>query len=175
MFFFVTMAGWIWFLMAKFSVGRPKADGVQDVVALHPLFAADDIHRRERARMADVQTRGRGIRELDEAVELRLVAAGNGGIGLGLLPFFLPFLLDGCKIVFHNKLLCLVIFHDKNAPDRTGQGRKIRGTTLLQLQSAALKRPLTRPSVCPYCVSGQRLRGESRPFDPPGSHQPPGL
>ena len=86
-----------------------EADRVQDIIALHPLFAADDVHRGERARMADVQARGRGVRELDKAVELGLFVAGDGGVGLGLLPLFLPFLLDGCKIVFHNKLLCLII------------------------------------------------------------------
>ena len=37
-------------------------------------------------------------------------ATNDGGIGLLLLPLLLPFLLNGCKIVFHNKLLCLVIF-----------------------------------------------------------------
>ena len=86
-----------------------EADRVQDIIALHPLFAADDVHRGERARMADVQARGRGVRELDKAVELGLFVAGDSGVGLGLLPLFLPFLLDGCKIVFHNKLLCLII------------------------------------------------------------------
>ena len=86
-----------------------EADRVQDIIALHPLFAADDVHRGERARMADVQARGRGVRELDEAVELGALVPGDGGVGLGLLPLLLPFLLDGCKIVFHNKLLCLII------------------------------------------------------------------
>ena len=87
-----------------------KADGVQDVIALHALFAADDIHGRKRARMADVKAGGGRVWEFDQAVELRLLIAGDGGIGLLLLPFFLPLLLNGCKIVFHNKLLCLVIF-----------------------------------------------------------------
>ena len=86
-----------------------KADGVQDVIALHPLLAADNVHRRERARVADVKAGGGGVREFDQAVELGLPVAGDGGVGLGLLPLLLPFLFNGCKIVFHNRLLCLVI------------------------------------------------------------------
>ena len=34
---------------------RVKADREQNVVALHPALAADDVHRRKRARVADVQ------------------------------------------------------------------------------------------------------------------------
>ena len=86
-----------------------KADGVQDVIALHALFAADDIHGCKRTRMADMKTGSGGVWELDQAVKLWLFVPSDGGIGLLLLPFFLPFLLNGCKIVFHNKLLCLVI------------------------------------------------------------------
>ena len=120
-----------------------KADRVEDIVALHPLFAADDVHCGERARMADVQAGRRGIRELDQAVEFRLLLAGDGGIGLGLLPLFLPFLFNGFKIVFHVALL-------KNiAPDRVlGQGRNLRGTTLIQAQRAS-QRPFTQPRAPP--------------------------
>ena len=87
-----------------------KANGIQDVVALHTLFTADNIHGRKRARMADMKTGSGGVWELDQAVKLWLFVPSDGGIGLLLLPFFLPFLLNSCKIVFHNKLLCLVIF-----------------------------------------------------------------
>ena len=87
-----------------------EADGVQDVVALHTLFTADNIHGRKRARMADMKAGGGGVRKFDQAVKLWLFVPSDGGIGLLLLPFFLPFLLNSCKIVFHNKLLCLVIF-----------------------------------------------------------------
>ena len=87
-----------------------KADGIQNVIALHALFAADDIHGCKRTRMADMKTGSGGVWELDQAVKLWLFVPSDGGIGLLLLPFFLPFLLNGCKIVFHNKLLCLVIF-----------------------------------------------------------------
>ena len=60
--------------------------------------------------MADMKTGSGGVWELDQAVKLWLFVPSDGGIGFLLLPFFLPFLLNGCKIVFHNKLLCLVIF-----------------------------------------------------------------
>ena len=51
-----------------------------------------------------------GIGELDEAVELLPgLVPGDSGEGLFLQPLLLPFLFNGCKIVFHNKLLCLVI------------------------------------------------------------------
>ena len=89
---------------------RVKADRVQDVVALHALFAADDVHRRKGARVADMKAGGRRVRELDEAVELRSRIAGHGGVGLRFFPLFLPFGFNGCKIVFHNRLLCLVIY-----------------------------------------------------------------
>jgi len=59
--------------------------------------------------MADVKAGGGGVREFDQAVELGLPVAGDGGVGLGLFPLLLPFLFNGCKIVFHNRLLCLVI------------------------------------------------------------------
>ena len=79
-----------------------KADGEKDVVAVHPLLAGDDVNGREGARMTHMKTCGGGIRELDQTVKLRLVAAGDGGVGLGLLPSVLPFLFNCGKIIFHN-------------------------------------------------------------------------
>ena len=97
-----------------------KAHGVEDVVALHALLAADDVHRRERARVADVQASGGGIRELNEAVELGALVACYGSIGLFLLPLFLPFFLNGCKIVLHGSSpLCELFFDAKKVPDRS--------------------------------------------------------
>ena len=88
-----------------------KADGVQDIVALHALFAADNVHRRERARVADVQTRGGGVREFDQAVELGALVPRHGGVGLYLLPLVLPFFLNGCEIVLHGSSpLCEIVF-----------------------------------------------------------------
>ena len=78
------------------------ADGKKNVVALHPLAAADDIHRRERTRMADMQSLSGRIRELDQAVKLRLVRAGDGAAALMLDPVFLPFLFNFCVIVLHD-------------------------------------------------------------------------
>ena len=48
-----------------------KAHGEEDVVALHPLLPADDVHGREGPGVAHVQALAGGIGELDEAVELR--------------------------------------------------------------------------------------------------------
>ena len=79
-----------------------KADGKQDVVALHALLAGDDVHGREGARMAHVQSGRGGVRELDQAVELRPRVPGDCGVGFGFLPVFLPFLLNGRKIVLHS-------------------------------------------------------------------------
>ena len=81
-----------------------KPDREEHVVALHAALAADDVHRRERARVADVQTLAGGIRELNEAVKLRAGIAGDGGVGLGFLPLCLPFLFNCSKIVFHESV-----------------------------------------------------------------------
>ena len=64
-----------------------EADGKQDVIALHPLFAADDIHRREGPRVADVQALAGGVRKFNQPVELfpgRI--RRHGGVGLLLFP-----------------------------------------------------------------------------------------
>ena len=87
-----------------------KADGEEHIVALHALFAGDDIHGGEGAGMTHMQTLTGGIGELDQAVELGLVAAGNGGVGLGLFPIGLPFLFNGSKIVLHTRFS----FYGKN-------------------------------------------------------------
>ena len=50
-----------------------KADREQNVVALHPALAADDVHRRKRARVADVQALAGGIRKLDQTIKLHSI------------------------------------------------------------------------------------------------------
>ena len=81
---------------------RVKADGEQDVIALHSLFTGDNIHGRKGTGMTHVQTLTGGIGELDQTVELGALVAGDGGIGLGLFPIGLPFLFNGRKIVIHG-------------------------------------------------------------------------
>ena len=74
----------------------------QNIIAVHALFARDDIHRGEGARMTDMKSLTGGIREFNKSVELwagRI--ARHCRIGLGLFPVFLPLLLDSRKIVFH--------------------------------------------------------------------------
>ena len=51
--------------------------------------------------MAYMEALAGGIRELDQAVELGPGIAGDGGIGLLLLPDLLPLVLDTGKIVLH--------------------------------------------------------------------------
>ena len=84
-----------------------EANGEQHVVALHPLFAGDDVHGREGAGMAHMQALTGGIGELDESVELGALVAGDGGIGLGFFPIGLPFLFNGRKIVIHVASPCI--------------------------------------------------------------------
>ena len=75
------------------------ADREEHVIALHAALAGDDIHRRVAARMADVQTRAGGIRELDQRVEFRLFMAGFRLKAMGVLPFLLPLQLNLFGIV----------------------------------------------------------------------------
>ena len=75
------------------------ADREEHVIALHAALAGDDVHCRVAARMADVQTRAGGIRELDQRVEFRLFMAGFRLKAMGVLPFLLPFQLNLFGIV----------------------------------------------------------------------------
>ena len=52
-----------------------EPDGEQDVVALHALFAGDDVHGGEGPGMAHVQALTGGIGELDQPVELGRVVS----------------------------------------------------------------------------------------------------
>ena len=79
-----------------------KAYGIKDIVAVHSLLAANYVKRGEGSGMADVQSLSGGIRELDKTVKFGACGvAGYGRVGLGLFPYFLPFLFNCCKIVFH--------------------------------------------------------------------------
>ena len=57
------------------------ADRENYIITVHPLFSRDDIHRRERARMPDMEPGTGGIRELNQTIEFRLIQPGNGSIG----------------------------------------------------------------------------------------------
>ena len=100
-----------------------KADGEQDVVALHALFAGHHVDGREGTGMPHVQAGRGGVGELDEPVELFAgLVAGDGGVGLGLFPVVLPFFLNGRKIVLHtvSPFLSESIFYIKQKrPDRS--------------------------------------------------------
>ena len=73
----------------------------ENVLAHHAVLAGDRVHRGIGTRVADVQARARGIRELDQRVKLLLIQPCHSLIKLFLLPALLPFGFNGGKIVFH--------------------------------------------------------------------------
>ena len=78
------------------------ADGEEDVIALHPLFPADDVHGGEGPGVAHMEALAGGVGELDEAEEFFLTSvAVDGGEGFFFQPFGLPLLFYGGKIVLH--------------------------------------------------------------------------
>ena len=82
-----------------------KADGEQDVVALHTALSADDLQARVGLDVTHVHTHARGVGELYEAVELGLIAVVLCAEDLGVIPTLLPFLFNGGKIVLHGCIL----------------------------------------------------------------------
>ena len=77
-----------------------KADGEQDVIAVHALLPGHHVHGGGGPGMAHVQAVARGIGELHQAVELGLGGvAGLAGEGLFVLPASLPLLFNGGEIV----------------------------------------------------------------------------
>ena len=78
------------------------ADGEEDVIALHPLLPADDVHGGEGPGVAHMEALAGGVGELDEAEEFFLTSvAVDGGEGFFFQPFGLPFLFYGGEIVLH--------------------------------------------------------------------------
>ena len=80
------------------------AHRIQHVVALHALFARNDIQRGVGARMAYMQTLTGRVRELNECIELLLVRVILGAEALLLIPDVLPFLLYLFMIVLQRIL-----------------------------------------------------------------------
>src|SRR5699024_3686134 len=62
-----------------------KAHGEQDIVAVHALFTADDVHGGIGPRMAHVQALAGGVGELHQAVKFLLFAVVVGGVDLSVL------------------------------------------------------------------------------------------
>ena len=79
---------------------RIPAHRIKHVIALHTLFARNDIERRVRARMAYMQALARRIRELYQRIELRLCKIIRGDKAFLFVPDPLPFCLDSLVIVF---------------------------------------------------------------------------
>jgi len=86
---------------------RIVANGEQYVIAFHAALTSDDVHRRVRARMPNVQTVARRIREFDQRIVF-----GHGIIifcvqNAGFLPMLLPFGFNGSRRIRRDGL------HDK--------------------------------------------------------------
>ena len=83
-----------------------KADGVQNIVAVHPLFPCNYINSCKGTGMTDMESLTGGVWELNKSVKLwAALIAGYRGIGLGLIPNCLPLFFYCRKIVFHFNLL----------------------------------------------------------------------
>ena len=82
-----------------------KADGEQDVVALHTALSADDLQTGVGLDVTHVHTYARGVGEFYEAVELGLFAVILSAEDLGVVPLLLPFGFNGGKIVLHGCIL----------------------------------------------------------------------
>ena len=78
---------------------RVPADRIENVVALQPALSRNGIERRVGTRMTDVKSLTRGVRELDESVELFLIAVIKRVEHSLLLPHFLPFRLNSLVII----------------------------------------------------------------------------
>ena len=95
-----------------------KANGKEDVVALHSSLAANDLKSGVGLDVTHVHTHARGVGELHEPVELRLVGMILCGEDAGLVPLRLPFLFNGRKIVLHSCILSFFMNKIKAAPVR---------------------------------------------------------
>ena len=78
-----------------------KAHREKYVVALHTSLARDDLKAGIRLDVSDVHSRARGIGELDESIELLLVAVVLCVERTFTFPAILPFLLKLLKFVSH--------------------------------------------------------------------------
>ena len=78
------------------------AHRIQHVIALHTLFARNDVERGVGARMTDMQALTGRVRELDQRIELFLVRAVLGLKALLLVPDVLPLLFYLFMIVLQR-------------------------------------------------------------------------
>ena len=163
-----------------------KANGEQNIVALHALFTGNHVDGGKGPGMAHMESRCGGIRKLDKAVKLFTgLVAGNGAIGLGFFPIVLPFFLNGRKIVLHTVSPLSEYLFAHNKAKRPGPHKSVRGvrkryTTLIRLRiapppSAApsarsiLCNGRARPALPPSRDSGRQLRGQCGKA-PPSAH-----
>jgi len=78
---------------------RVVADREEHVIALEAALAADDVHRRERPRVADMQPLPGRVGEFDQAVELLFRVILDRLEAMRVRPFALPFELDRVVVV----------------------------------------------------------------------------
>ena len=97
------------------------ADGEQDVVALHPLLPADDVHGGEGPGVAHVEPLAGGVGELHQRIELGLLAVVRGLVGSLFLPLLLPFGLDACEIVLQSDHTSLYFCAEADASASIGR------------------------------------------------------
>ena len=81
---------------------------VKHVVSTQTLVAGIDVAGDITERMANMQSRSRGIREHIEYVELLAFRVFSDFVGLLLNPFLTPLLFDFSKVVFHF----IFVFYD---------------------------------------------------------------
>ena len=88
-----------------------ESDREQNVIALHSSFSRNDLKARISLNVSDVHTRSAGIRELNKAVELRLLRKVHRMENARFLPFILPLFFYRFKIIthFNNPPMCIAI------------------------------------------------------------------
>ncbi len=81
---------------------RVPAHRVQHIVPLQTLFAHNGVQRRITARVADVQARAGGVRELYQGIKFWFGEILRRGKRLFHVPDILPFFFNRTVVIFHN-------------------------------------------------------------------------
>ena len=81
------------------------AHRVQDIIAALTLFACHNIQRGIAAGVANMQAGRRRVREFYQCIELGFGMVDLSMEGVFILPYLLPFGLNGLEIIFHKASL----------------------------------------------------------------------
>ena len=84
---------------------RIPSDREQHVIALHPAFSGDNVHRRVRSWMSDVEPVSRRVREFYQPVKFLFLMVDHRFKRFFSFPDFLPFCFDFSRPVFKNFFL----------------------------------------------------------------------